>query len=61
MRTAFVRRTVLSAAALSLALLATACGGSDKADAKDDTKPIPPTTSPWTSRWAWPSSSYWRR
>ncbi|MCX5405174.1 hypothetical protein OHA37_14915 [Streptomyces sp. NBC_00335] len=34
MRTAFVRRTVLSAAAVSLALLATACGGEGKADAK---------------------------
>ncbi|MCY0926111.1 hypothetical protein OTB20_07780 [Streptomyces sp. H27-H1] len=34
MRSAFVRRTVLGASAVSLALLATACGGSDKADAK---------------------------
>ncbi|MEV6952786.1 hypothetical protein [Streptomyces sp. NPDC051183] len=40
MRTALVRRTVLTASAVSLALLATACGGSDKADAKkDDVKP----------------------
>lgn len=40
MRTTLVRRTVLTASAVSLALLATACGGSDKADAKkDDTKP----------------------
>ncbi|WP_371617443.1 hypothetical protein [Streptomyces sp. NBC_00454] len=39
MRTTFVRRTVLTASAVSLALLATACGGSDKADAKGDAKP----------------------
>ncbi len=39
MRTALVRRTVLSASALSLALLATACGSSGTTDAKDDTKP----------------------
>ncbi|MFI5759867.1 hypothetical protein ACIA8F_02880 [Streptomyces sp. NPDC051563] len=44
MRTAFFRRTVLSASAVSLALLATACGGSSgtadgKSDAKPDTKP----------------------
>ncbi|MFE2288405.1 hypothetical protein ACFXDJ_30105 [Streptomyces sp. NPDC059443] len=40
MRTALVRRTVLTASAVSLALLATACGGSGKADAKkDDAKP----------------------
>lgn len=34
MRNAFVRRTVLSASAVSLALLVTACGGSAKSDAK---------------------------
>ncbi|WP_330298092.1 hypothetical protein [Streptomyces sp. NBC_00503] len=40
MRSTLVRRTVLSASAVSLALLATACGGTEKADAKkDDTKP----------------------
>lgn len=39
MRTAFVRRTVLSASAVSLTLLATACGGSDKADAKPSASP----------------------
>ncbi|CAM5550241.1 lipoprotein [Streptomyces avidinii] len=44
MRTALVRRTVLSASAVSLALLATACGGSGKADAKDDTKPSAPAS-----------------
>lgn len=38
MRTAFVRR-ILSASAVSLALLATACGASDKADPKGDAKP----------------------
>lgn len=38
MRTAFVRRTVLTASAVSLTLLVTACGGSDKADAKGDAK-----------------------
>ncbi|MCM1975704.1 MULTISPECIES: hypothetical protein [unclassified Streptomyces] len=38
MRTAFVRRTVLSASAVSLALLVTACGGSAKSDAKPDAK-----------------------
>ncbi len=38
MRTALVRRTVLTASAVSLALLATACG-SDKADSKADGKP----------------------
>ncbi|MFF2792032.1 hypothetical protein ACFVT6_35660 [Streptomyces sp. NPDC058049] len=38
MRTALVRRTVLTASAVSLALLATACG-SDKADTKADAKP----------------------
>lgn len=37
MRTALVRRTVLTASAVSLALLATACGG-DKADSKTDAK-----------------------
>ncbi|MBT2445844.1 hypothetical protein J7F03_01820 [Streptomyces sp. ISL-43] len=49
MRTALVRRTVLSASALSLALLATACGSSDKADAKDDTKPSAAASAPATS------------
>lgn len=34
MRTALVRRTVLTASAVSLALLASACGGAEKADAK---------------------------
>ncbi|MFG2618428.1 hypothetical protein ACGFXC_12460 [Streptomyces sp. NPDC048507] len=38
MRTALVRRTVLTASAVSLTLLATACG-SDKADGKDGAKP----------------------
>ncbi|CAM5508267.1 hypothetical protein SAVIM40S_05025 [Streptomyces avidinii] len=38
MRNALVRRTVLAASAVSLALLATACG-SDKADTKADAKP----------------------
>ncbi|WP_328789163.1 MULTISPECIES: hypothetical protein [unclassified Streptomyces] len=38
MRNALVRRTVLTASAVSLTLLATACG-SDKADTKADTKP----------------------
>lgn len=37
MRTALVRRTVLTASAVSLALLATACGG-DKSDGKTDAK-----------------------
>ncbi|WP_326588497.1 hypothetical protein [Streptomyces sp. NBC_01294] len=37
MRTALVRRTVLTASAVSLALLATACGG-DKPDTKKDDK-----------------------
>lgn len=39
MRTVLVRRTVLTASAVSLALLATACGGSDKTDAKAEGKP----------------------
>ncbi|MER6448453.1 hypothetical protein DEJ51_20055 [Streptomyces venezuelae] len=41
MRTALVRRTVLTASAVSLALLATACGSdkADKADSKADAKP----------------------
>ncbi|MET9851753.1 hypothetical protein ABZY57_02180 [Streptomyces sp. NPDC006450] len=40
MRNAFVRRTVLSASAVSLALLVTACGGSsDTADGKSDSEP----------------------
>ncbi|GGR79485.1 hypothetical protein [Streptomyces nojiriensis] len=38
MRNALVRRTVLAASAVSLTLLATACG-SDKADTKADAKP----------------------
>lgn len=38
-RTALVRRTVLTASAVSLALLATACGSSDKDGKQDDTKP----------------------
>lgn len=44
MRTALVRRTVLTASAVSLALLATACG-SDKADTKTDAKPSAGATS----------------
>ncbi|MET9463554.1 hypothetical protein ABZY44_01805 [Streptomyces sp. NPDC006544] len=47
MRTALVRRAVLTASAVSLALLATACGSSDKADAKkDDTKPDTASSAP---------------
>ncbi|MGW6705291.1 hypothetical protein ACWGDE_10415 [Streptomyces sp. NPDC054956] len=46
MRTTLVRRTVLTASAVSLALLATACGGSDKADAKGDTKPSASASAP---------------
>lgn len=38
MRTALVRRSVLTASAVSLALLVTACGG-EKADPKTDAKP----------------------
>ncbi|MGW6781896.1 hypothetical protein [Streptomyces sp. NPDC054987] len=38
MRTTLIRRSVLSASAVSLALLATACG-SDKSDTKADAKP----------------------
>ncbi|MET9837656.1 MULTISPECIES: hypothetical protein [Streptomyces] len=38
MRSSLIRRSVLSASAVSLALLATACG-SDKADTKADAKP----------------------
>ncbi|MFJ6756892.1 MULTISPECIES: hypothetical protein [unclassified Streptomyces] len=45
MRTALVRRTVLTASAVSLALLATACG-SDKADTKADAKPSAAASSP---------------
>lgn len=43
MRTVLVRRSVLAASAVSLALLATACSsaGSDKAAAKPDAKPSP--------------------
>ncbi|MEU9159390.1 hypothetical protein AB0D29_03760 [Streptomyces sp. NPDC048424] len=44
MRTALVRRTVLTASAVSLALLATACG-SDKAGTKADAKPSAPASS----------------
>lgn len=44
MRNAFVRRTVLSASAVSLALLATACGGDGKADAKPDAKASAPAS-----------------
>ncbi|MFF8259898.1 hypothetical protein [Streptomyces virginiae] len=44
MRTAIVRRTVMTASAVSLAVLATACG-SDKADTKTDAKPSAPATS----------------
>lgn len=44
MRTALVRRSVLSASAVSLALLATACG-SEKADTKADAKPSAAATS----------------
>ncbi|MFI1282797.1 hypothetical protein ACH4U5_18915 [Streptomyces sp. NPDC020858] len=39
MRTTFVRRTVLTTSAVSLALLVTACGASEKADAKGDAEP----------------------
>ncbi|MCP3755362.1 hypothetical protein [Streptomyces sp. TBY4] len=46
MRTALVRRTVLSASALSLALLATACGDSGTTDAKGDTKPSASASAP---------------
>ncbi|MET9687920.1 hypothetical protein ABZY81_05510 [Streptomyces sp. NPDC006514] len=47
MRTALVRRTVLTASAVSLALLATACGGekADKADSKADAKASAPASS----------------
>ncbi|WP_314248168.1 hypothetical protein [Streptomyces sp. DSM 40907] len=47
MRTALVRRTVLTASAVSLALLATACGSdkADKADSKADAKPSAPASS----------------
>ncbi|MFJ7266205.1 hypothetical protein ACIQV3_05950 [Streptomyces sp. NPDC099050] len=38
MRNAFVRRTVLSASAVSLALLVSACGGSSDSDAKSGAK-----------------------
>ncbi|MEU6755834.1 hypothetical protein [Streptomyces sp. NPDC046685] len=44
MRTALVRRAVLTASAVSLSLLATACG-SDKADTKTDVKASAPATS----------------
>ncbi|MGW2037384.1 hypothetical protein [Streptomyces virginiae] len=44
MRSTLVRRSVLSASAVSLALLATACG-SDKADTKADAKPSAPASS----------------
>lgn len=45
MRTALVRRTVLTASAVSLALLATACG-SEKADTKADAKPSAGSAAP---------------
>ncbi|WP_053702822.1 hypothetical protein [Streptomyces sp. WM6368] len=47
MRSALVRRTVLTASAVSLTLLATACGSdkADKADAKPDAKPSAPASS----------------
>lgn len=49
MRNAFVRRTVLSASAVSLALLVSACGGSGdsgaKPDAKSDAKASAPASS----------------
>ncbi|MFK0011010.1 hypothetical protein [Streptomyces sp. NPDC091027] len=45
MRTAFVRRSVMTASAVSLAVLATACGSSDKADTKADAKPSAPASS----------------
>ncbi|MBT2479215.1 hypothetical protein [Streptomyces sp. ISL-94] len=44
MRTALVRRTVLTASAVSLALLGTACGA-EKADPEADAKPSAPATS----------------
>lgn len=44
MRNAFIRRSVMTASAVSLALLATACG-SDKADTKTDAKPSAPASS----------------
>ncbi|MFD7260633.1 hypothetical protein [Streptomyces sp. NPDC059874] len=44
MRTALVRRSVLTASAVSLVLLATACG-SGKADTKTDAKPSAPASS----------------
>ncbi|WP_374775404.1 hypothetical protein OG756_23655 [Streptomyces sp. NBC_01310] len=47
MRTTFVRRTVLTASAVSLALLATACGASEKAaDARGDAKPSASASAP---------------
>ncbi|MFD8979244.1 hypothetical protein [Streptomyces sp. NPDC059564] len=45
MRTTLVRRTVLTASAVSLALLATACGAG-KADTKADAKPEPRPSAP---------------
>ncbi|WP_371677119.1 hypothetical protein [Streptomyces sp. NBC_01276] len=45
MRSTLVRRTVLTASAVSLALLATACG-SDKADTGGDAKPDPRPSAP---------------
>ncbi|MFB6618834.1 hypothetical protein ACIGFK_40375 [Streptomyces sp. NPDC085524] len=42
MRTALVRRTVLTASAVSLALLATACGSDKADDKKADAKPSAP-------------------
>ncbi|MGW0394186.1 hypothetical protein ACWDYJ_25530 [Streptomyces sp. NPDC003042] len=48
MRTALVRRTVLTASAVSLAVLATACGSGD-ADKKTDAKPSAGASAPATS------------
>ncbi|MFD7554013.1 MULTISPECIES: hypothetical protein [unclassified Streptomyces] len=45
MRTALVRRTVLTASAVSLALLATACGSDKADDKKADAKPSAAATS----------------
>ncbi|MDD9378286.1 hypothetical protein M8Z33_16805 [Streptomyces sp. ZAF1911] len=44
MRTAFVRRTVLSASAVSLALLVSACGGSSDSGTKSDAKASAPAS-----------------
>lgn len=45
MRSALVRRSVLTASAVSLALLATACGSDKAEDKKADAKPSAPATS----------------